>query len=359
MPGRTQILFLVPYPPGHAPSQRFRVELFLPELEKAGIRYRLQSFLDEKTWQNLYKGGGFFTKAWGVIKGFARRWKIVLFGLSKYSHVFIHREAAPLGPPVYEWLISKLFRKKIVYDFDDAIWLPNTSRENKLVAWIKAFWKVKYICKWSYKVVAGNDYLSEYAREYSQQVVKIPTTVDTEGQHNLLKDQAGEKITIGWTGSHSTMKFLDEIVPVLKTLEQRFSFDFIVISNKAPAFNLERSRFMQWNAETEVKDLMALNIGVMPLENDAWGEGKCGFKLIQYLALGIPAVASPVGVNKIIVEEGKNGFLCDSPAEWERALSLLLSDEVKRREMGLAGREKIEKEYSLRSQVENFLGLFR
>jgi len=358
MDQKPRVLFLVPYPVGHAPSQRFRVELFLPELDKAGIEYKIQSFLDESTWKSLYKGGGFISKTWGVIKGYARRWKIVLFGLRKFDYIFIHRETAPLGPPIFEWIISKLRRKKIIFDFDDAIWLPNTSRENFFVGWVKAFWKVRYICKWAYKVVGGNDYLCAFARKYNNNVVRIPTTVDTFNQHNKLKEQNTNKIALGWTGSHSTMKFLDDIVPVLKNLENKFNYEFIVISNKAPEFQLKDLRFIPWNEETEVKDLLEMNIGVMPLENDAWGEGKCGFKLIQYLSLGIPAVASPVGVNQIIVEEGRNGYLCESNEQWEQALTELMTDAEKRKNMGLEGRKKMEAEYSLQSQSSAFINLF-
>lgn len=352
------ILFLVPYPMKHAPSQRFRVELFLPELDKTGVAYKVQSFLDEQTWDVLYKGGGFLSKAWGVIKGFARRWKMILSGLSGYDFVFIHREAAPLGPPVFEWIISKVLRKKIIYDFDDAIWIPNTSKENKLISWVKAFWKIKYICKWADKVVGGNDYLCEYARSFNKQVVKIPTCVDTVNRHNRLKDQQTNKIIVGWTGSHSTMKFLDEIVPVLTALQGKYNFEFVVISNKAPDFSLPKLRFVPWNEITEVEDLLQLNIGVMPLEKDPWCEGKCGFKLIQYLSLGIPAVASPVGVNTLIIEEGKNGFLCETKEEWSKSLSFLIEQEDKRTEMGMQGRSKVEKGYSISSQSVKYTALF-
>src|SRR5215204_3400330 len=183
------VLFLVPYPLQRAPSQRFRVELFLPLLNKAGITYHIQTFLDEKTWDILYKKGSALQKGWGVIKGYARRLKTVLLEVPRHDYVFIHREAAPLGPPLFEWIIAKVWRKKIIYDFDDAIWIPNTSRENGLVGWFKAFWKIKYLCSWAHKVVGGNDYLCTYARQYNQHVVLIPTCVDTEGGHNRVKDQ--------------------------------------------------------------------------------------------------------------------------------------------------------------------------
>ena len=355
---KVKIVFLVPYPMRLAPSQRFRVELFLPELEKANIDYQLQSFIDEKTWQHLYNGGGFFQKSWGVVKGFARRWKLVLFDLGKFDFVFIHREAAPVGPPVYEWIISKVFRKKIIYDFDDAIWIPNTSNVNRIASWFKAFWKVKYICKWSYKVVGGNDYLCNYAGLYNKQVIKIPTCVDTVNKHNRLKNQQTEKVVIGWTGSQSTLKFLEPVIPVLAYLKDKFNFEFVIIADKAPSFELPFAKFVMWNEATEIEDLLQLNIGVMPLDNDPWCEGKCGFKLIQYLSLGIPAVASPIGVNKNIIEEGVNGYLCNNSEEWIKALTILIENESLRSQMGKNGREKMVNNYSIQSQTSNFLNLF-
>ena len=355
---KVKVVFLVPYPMRLAPSQRFRVELFLPELDKANIDYHLQSFIDEKTWHHLYNGGGFFQKSWGVIKGFARRWKLVLFGLGKFDFVFIHREAAPIGLPIFEWIISKVFRKKIIYDFDDAIWIPNTSKVNRVASWFKAFWKIKYICKWSYKVVGGNDYLCNYARSFNKQVIKIPTCVDTVNRHNRLKNQQTAKIIIGWTGSQSTLKFLEPVIPVLEAIRKRFDFEFIIIADKAPSFELPFSRFVLWNEATEIEDLLQLNIGVMPLDNDPWCEGKCGFKLIQYLSLGIPAIASPIGVNKIIVDDGVNGYLCSNKEEWIKALTTLVEDESLRSQMGMDGREKVLKNYSIQSQTSNFLNLF-
>lgn len=355
---QVKVVFLAPYPIRLAPSQRFRVELFLPELDKANIEYHLQSFIDEKTWHHLYGGGGFIRKSWGVLKGFVRRWKLVLFDLGKFDFVFIHREAAPVGPPVFEWIISKVFRKKIIYDFDDAIWIPNTSKVNKFASWFKACWKIKYICKWSYKVVGGNEYLCNYARSFNKQVIKIPTCVDTVNRHNRLKNQQTAKIIIGWTGSQSTLKFLEHIVPVLESLKGKFDFEFVIIADEAPSFELPFSRFVLWNEATEIEDLLELNIGVMPLDNDPWCEGKCGFKLIQYLSLGIPAIASPIGVNKTIVDDRVNGYLCSTNEEWINALTKLIENESLRSQMGKDGREKVLKNYSIQSQTSNFLNLF-
>lgn len=354
-----KILFLVPYPLHRAPSQRFRVELFLPELEKNKIEYNIQSFLDEDSWDKLYKAGSIIAKFTGVLKGYARRWKKIMFGLRGYDFVFIHREAAPLGPPVFEWIISKLFRKKIIYDFDDAIWIPNTSSENRIVSWFKAFWKVKYICRWSHTVVGGNDYLCNYARNYNNNVKRIPTCVDAEGRHNKLTNHDVDIIRIGWTGSHSTLKYLDELLPVMAELGEKNNIEFVVISDKNPAYQLSSFRFIPWNEQTEVEDLQQINIGLMPLKDDAWSEGKCGFKLIQYLSLGIPALASPVGVNKEIIEQGKTGFLCKTNEEWISGMQFLIHNKEARRQMGLAGREKVKKSYDLQAYAPVFIQLFR
>ena len=354
----TKVLFLLPYPLRRAPSQRFRVEAYFHLLTQQNIKYKTDEFFDGDGFNILYKQGSVLKKAIAVGKGFFKRLVIVFFCAPGYDYVFIHREAAPLGPPVFEWILAKLFRKKIIYDFDDAIWIPNISGENKLVNWFKAFWKIKYLCKWAFKVAAGNDYLCDYARQYNKKVYLLPTCVDTERLHNRLKDQHTEKIVIGWTGSHSTMKYLDEVVPVITKLSSELNFELVVISNKSPQFVLPNLRYLPWNEASEIKDLLQFNIGLMPLEKDEWSEGKCGFKLIQYLALGIPAIASPVGVNVQIIEEGMNGYLCDKEECWYQALKKLIRDASLRENMGLKGQKKIADHFSVRTNARAFLKLF-
>src|SRR5688572_15577182 len=165
MSKKKRVLFLVPYPLHRAPSQRFRVELFFPILEQQGVIFQVRPFMDEATWDVLYKSGSPLQKVWGVLKGFIKRIMDVVYLVPQHDFIFIHREASPVGPPIFEFIISKIWRKKIIYDFDDAIWIPNTTNENKIVNWVKAFWKVKYICNWSYKVVGGNAYLCSFAKQ--------------------------------------------------------------------------------------------------------------------------------------------------------------------------------------------------
>lgn len=353
----TKVLLLLPYPLHKAPSQRFRIEAYFPLLEENNFEIYPQSFLENKSWNILYRRGSFFQKAIAVAKGFAKRWMAVIFLVHKYDFVIVHREAAPLGPPIYEWIISRIWRKKIIFDFDDAIWLPAISEQNRIAAFIKCFWKTKYICKWSYKIAAGNQYLADYAKRYNLNVTVLPTAVDTSVRYKSLVCQKVERPSIGWTGSHSTIKYLDAVVPILQKLEEKYDFDFYVICNQKPSFQLRSLKYIEWKQATEIEDLKKINIGIMPLEADRWSEGKCGFKIIQYLALGIPAVASPVGVNKNIVDK-EIGYLCSSEEDWYKALSDLLEDKTLRGEMGKNGRSKIINYYSLEANAVSFLNLF-
>lgn len=353
----TKVLFLLPYPLHQAPSQRFRVEAFFSLLKVSNIQYQTDEFLNDKAWRILYKNGSALKKGWFVIKSFFRRLFVVLFAAKKYTHIFIHREASPLGPPLFEWWLAKVLKKKIIYDFDDAIWIPNITESNRLARLVKCFWKVKYICKWSYRISVGNDYLATYAKQYNSDVTYNPTCVDTVNRYNIVAEQHCQPVTIGWTGSHSTIQFLAVAVPALKKLEQVQNFRLLVICDQKPEFDIASMEFMPWNKETEIEDLAKINIGIMPLKTDAWSEGKCGFKIIQYMALGIPAVASPVGVNKSIIDDGVNGYICQTDDEWINCLTILLQDEQKRKAFGNAGKRKIEQQYSISSNSENFLSL--
>lgn len=352
-----RVLFLAPYPADESPSQRYRFEHYLPFLQEQGISYSYRPFLARSAWKIFFKPGHLPRKAMGVMGGYLRRF-FLLFTVPRYDFVFIHREAAPLGPPVFEWLIAKLFRKKIIYDFDDAIWIPSVSSYNKAVAWLKSFSKVAKICKWSYKVVVGNKYLGDYARRYNNRVVEIPTVVNTDSVHNQVQDQLTQQPAIGWTGTFSTLKYLDIVLPVLQELQQEIDFIFYVIADKDPQLPLEQYRFVRWAKEREAADLLQFHIGLMPLYDDEISKGKCGFKAIQYMSLGIPALVSPVGVNTVIVEHGVNGYICNNPEEWKNSLRLLLKDSEIRKKTGQKARQRIEEAYSVQATKRSFLDLF-
>jgi len=351
------IHFWVPYPMNVAPSQRFRVELFLPRLEKEGYSFKLLTFLDKKAWDILYKPGNRLLKAWGTVKGFFRRVNH-LFQSVKADYIFIHREATPLGPPIFEWLLAKIFRKKIIHEYDDAIWIPGGEEISFMKKWLKATWKIKYIIKWSYKVAAGNNFLCEYARQYNPSVFLIPTVVDTKQGHFRTRNQnEGNKMIVGWTGTHTTLHNLEVIEGVIPELKKEIDFEFLIISNKRPQWNFDFI-YKQWDLATEQEDLLKMHIGIMPSKKGPWFEGKCGFKLIQYHACGIPAIASPTRVNSLITLHNETGFIANSKEEWKTYLTKLITNAQLRSSMGAIARVHIEKNYSLNSLFPAFISLF-
>jgi glycosyltransferase involved in cell wall biosynthesis len=166
-------------------------------------------------------------------------------------------------------------------------------------------------------------------------------------------------VVIGWTGSHSTLKYLRLLQPVLQKLENQFDqVSFLVIADQQPQLRLSRLDFIKWNPITEIEDLLKIDIGIMPLPDDEWSKGKCGFKALQYMALEIPAVISPVGVNIEIISEGIEGFLCRTDEEWLVVLGKLIQDATLREALGKRGRKKIIDSYSVSSNTSNFLSLF-
>jgi len=356
---RPDVLFVLPYPIGRAPSQRFRVEMLLPLLDAAGLTYELAPFLDDAAYSILYRGG-LLAKAGGILKGFARRIGLMMRPKKRRPHtVFIHREAAPVGPPIFEWWMARVWRARVVYDFDDAIWIPLKTGENPLAHFVKAQWKVSRICSWSAVVSGGNRFLCNYAAaQKPRRVELVPTVVNTDTRYNQLKQHGANKPVVGWTGSHSTLLYLEDFVPIIRRLQERLDFTFLVIADKEPNYDLRDWQFVPWNAQREIDDLLRMDVGVMPLHPDPWAEGKCGFKIIQYLALGIPAVASPVGVNKTIITEGVNGFLAANAAEWEAAMERLINDTALRAQLGAAGRQRVVEDYSVRAIADRFVGLF-
>jgi glycosyltransferase involved in cell wall biosynthesis len=352
-----KILFIVPYPTGKAPSQRFRFEQYYTLLDSKGIHYEVRPFLSDAVWEILYKPGRFHLKAWGIVAGLFRRFTL-LFRLTAYDFIFIHREATPIGPAFFEYTAARILRKKIIYDFDDAIWIPNYSEANSFFSFLKGYKNVKHICRYAFKISCGNEYLCDFARAYNPNVAYNPTTIDTEHYHNTVNEHLNEKPVIGWTGSHSTIRYISEILPVLRKLETEFDFTFKVISDLKPEFELKSLEYVKWNKTSEIDDLLSFNIGIMPLKDDKWANGKCGFKALQYMSLGIPALVSPVGVNTRIVDHGINGFVCANDSDWEQALRSLLSNRNQLIEMGKHTQEKVEKQYSVRSNSTNFIALF-
>jgi glycosyltransferase involved in cell wall biosynthesis len=352
-----KILFITPYPHAAAPSQRFRFEQYYRYLREQGMEYETRSFWSENAWKILYSKGLFLPKVLRLVHGWLKRLGL-FFSLRKYDFVFVHRELDPLGLPLFPWLYAKVARKKIIYDFDDAIWIPNASESNRAFMRFKNWNNTRYMCKLAYRVSAGNHFLCAYAEEVNRHVVYNPTTIDTENLHNRIKNQNTADFTVGWTGTHSTIRYLEDILPALCEAREKTPFTLEVICDKEPDFHVPFMRFIPWNKATEIEDLLRFNIGLMPLTEDKWSNGKCGFKALQYMALGIPALVSPVGVNTRIVDEGINGFICRTHEDWVNDITLPAQDRALLQRLSGATREKIVRDFSVRANRANFVGLF-
>lgn len=363
----TRVAILCPYPFEGAPGQRFRYEQYLSFLAQKGIVCEIHPFLDQKTNSILYKKGYFLQKAAGLLKATLQRIGLMP-KLKQYDYIWVYREASLIGPPWFEWFAAKILGKKILYDFDDAIWIPKTVSHNPLVAFLRRHKKTENICCWAYRISCGNDFLCSYAGQFNKNVVKIPTTIDTHQYHNRLKQHrhlagsgASEKIIIGWTGTISTMVYLEPIYPVIARLAQQYAVEFRIISNSPPPARWSAFvRFVPWQKESEIDDLLAFDIGLMPLSEGDWERGKCGFKILQYMALGIPAVASSVGVNSEIIQDGQNGLLVanDNEELWFKAIERLIVLPGLRKRFGEEGRQTVEKYFSVQAQKDAYLALF-
>nr|WP_255710116.1 glycosyltransferase family 4 protein [Pontibacter harenae] len=199
--------------------------------------------------------------------------------------------------------------------------------------------------------------MQQYALRRNQASVFLPTTVDIN-HYNTLKNQHTEEIVIGWIGSHSTIPYLKLIEPVLQQLEQKYSFRFVVIADQKPELKLRSLEYIPWKKETEIDSLLQLNIGVMPLPDTEWARGKCAFKALQYMALGIPAVVSAVGANTEAVPNKVVGYTCNTQKGWYERLEQLIQDESLRERLGAEGRNWVQAHYSVDAHASAFLNLF-
>jgi glycosyltransferase involved in cell wall biosynthesis len=340
------VLALSPIPEEGA-GCRFRVAQYIPYLREAGFDVTVSSFYTPEFFRLVYQPGRHTHKAASFLR-FAARRAAELLRLGRYDLVLLYREAIPLGPPIVESLIARR-GIPIVYDFDDAIFLPNVSEANKAFGFLKNPSRVASIVRRSTHVIVGNQFLAEFATRYNSAVTVIPTAVDTT-RFIPADHSSGQRRNpmVGWIGSPTTFPYLEGIADVLRRVAADHPFVLRVSGAGRPArFPGVQVENVPWTLADEVQLFNTCDIGVYPLTDDDWARGKCGFKAIQCMACGVPVVASAVGVNREIIQDGVNSFLVASPAEWAEKLGRLLCDVSLRERMAVAGRRTIEERYSL------------
>lgn len=344
-----RLLALVPSVYDTSPGQRYRIEQWEPLLRNSGVEITYEPFESDELHSLLYEAGKTVRKVKLVADSVWRRFSLMR-SVKDFDVVYVFREAALLGPPVFERMVHRS-GVPMVFDFDDAVFVSYKSPKNGYLSYLKFASKTKAICAMSAHVMAGNPYLAEYASQVNDHVTIVPTTIDTE-KYKVVERRSESSIpTIGWTGSFSTVQHLDTLRPALEKLARRIPFRLRVIGT--PTYHLDGVdvEAMPWRSDTELDDLNGIDIGIMPLPDDAWSKGKCGLKALQFMALGIPTICSPVGVNSVIIQDGENGFIADSEDEWVEKLILLVRSPELRKRIGLAGRATVEAKYSAAVQA--------
>jgi glycosyltransferase involved in cell wall biosynthesis len=352
-----KVLAIVPSIYDTSPGQRFRLEQWEKLLAEKGVEITYSPFETEELRRILYQSGNTWQKIQAVTKNINRR-RNEIKSVTDFDLVYVFREAALLGPAFFERKIARS-GVPMVFDFDDAIFVAYKSPQNGYLSYLKFPGKTGEICRLSAHIMAGNQFLADYARRFNENVTIIPTTIDTEKYRVVEKEADSEPLTIGWSGSFSTVRHLDTIRPMLQELAREENFRLRVIGT--PDYHLSgvETEAIKWRSETEIEDLRVIDIGLMPLPDDEWSKGKCGLKALQYMALGIPTVCSPVGVNAVIIRDGENGFLADGKDEWIAKLKQLLHSFELRSRLGLAGRKTVEANYSAKAQAPRVLEVFQ
>lgn len=355
-----RILFVNLHRPNRSPSQRYRYEQYIPFLEENGFQCETSYIISEKDDKIFYGAGNYFGKFKILLKSHWHRWQELKHS-KDYDIIFVQREAFMTGT----WLYEKKYAQstaKLVFDFDDAIWIPQISTGNKRLSFLKNFDKTQEIIRLSDLVIAGNEYLANYARQFNPNTAIIPTTVDTDEHHRLdFPNKPKDKICIGWSGSFSTLPHFETAEPALKIIQDKYPNKvYFKIMGDGTYYNESlQTQGIAWKKETEVQELSEIDIGIMPLPDDEWAKGKCGMKSLLYMAVEATSVISPVGVNTEIIQDGENGFLASTTEEWVAKLSELIENPEHIPKFGKKGRETVIERYSVLSQREKYVEMLK
>jgi glycosyltransferase involved in cell wall biosynthesis len=336
-------LFLVPYPLDRAPGQRYRFEQWLDLLPDGAIAAEVRPLFDATTYDVLYQPGSTPRKVLAAVNGLGRRLRDVTTA-RRYDVVVVYRELFPLGPGLLERFLES--RTPVVYDFDDAIYLGDTSTANRAVSRLKVPSKVEGIVRRAAATTVSTERLATWARAHSSNVHVLPSTVDTE-RYRPAPVSDRDVVRIGWSGSATTAAHLRSIDGALRRVLESTPTELVVVG--APEYRLPGARDVdvrRWSPATELDDLASFDIGIMPLPDDEWSRGKAGMKALLYMAVGAATVVSPVGANTDIVTDGHNGRLATTEDEWVDVLTELVHDAGERARLGAAGRATVEERFS-------------
>lgn len=343
-----RILALTKYD-ARAASTRQRLLQFIPYLECHGVQIEVAPLLDDEYLTKFANGGR--SSFSSIAVAYFRRLEAIL-RVPSFDAVWIQYEAFPYLPSIFEQVVG-VFDRPIICDYDDAIFHQYDASKNKFIRGVLGT-KLVPLLRRASLCICGNEYIEKYVAEYCPNTIVVPTIVDTDLYKPIARDP-DRSLTVGWIGSPSTWNYVEPLLPEILPSITEAGGKLRVVGAGPRARGIMGIEAIDWTEETEVSEVQSFNIGIMPLPDEQWARGKCGYKLIQYMACGIPVIASPVGVNVDIVADGANGFLARSPQEWRTALNRLLADGSLRQQLGENGRHTVVDRYSLHSQRQRLL----
>lgn len=334
-----------------AASTRQRFLQFCPALHQAGIDIDIAPLLNDEYTRAMLAGKPVSRS--GIIKDYWTRFSDIKRARA-YDFIWLQYEAFPYLPDFVERLVNRS-GLPVIADYDDALHAQYQNARNPISRGLLGS-KISAIQSRAALVLCGNQNLLNYAKQHCSNTAFMPTCLDTEVFCPAPKPPTSN-VTIGWIGAPSTWGFLKPILPVLEALIDSQNVRVKIIGAPNVAYSHSGIEFVPWSEATEVAALQSLDIGIMPLPDSPWTRGKSGYKLIQYMACGLPVVASPVGANKDIIEDGQNGLLATSDADWHHHLSTLIGDAKMRKRLGKNGRQKAIKYYSTQTHTPNLTRL--
>jgi glycosyltransferase involved in cell wall biosynthesis len=337
------------------PGQRYRFEQWQPHLEAAGIRTEVRELLTSAEQDTLHSWRSPRAKAVVVARSLMRA-LATLPECRRYDVVWIYRTLLVAGPPWVEKLLARR-APPIVYEFDDAIWLTKTFDANRAFSFLKFSGKTADICRLASAVIVSNDSLASYARGFNDDVTVVSSTVDVERYTPIVR-KLGGPLVLGFSGSPTTIEYMSLVAGPIRRVAEQHPLQLRVMGAEfeLPGVDLTVSR---WTPERELDELRSYDVGLMPLADDPWTRGKGAMKALLYMSVGVPVVASPVGVTTDVIQHDVNGLLCRTEDDWVEALGRLATDPELRRRLGRAGRETVEKRFSPAAQVPRVVSVLQ
>ena len=350
-----KILIICPFPQGVAAGQRLKYEQYFDHWRENGYEITVSPFMDMRMWKIIHTRGNYVGKIFGTLRGNFRRLYDIFF-ISQYDLVYIFMWVTPLGSSFFERIFRK-FSKRLVYDLEDNVMIKKSSEINSIVGFFKGTGKIKYLINAADHVITSSSFLNDYCLRINKKkaCTYISSSVDTDLFIPVNTYSNKGKVTIGWTGTFSSKIYLDLLHNVFVVLKERCDFKLRIIGNfqyDFPGIDIE---VIQWTKENEIEDLQGIDIGIYPLVFDEWVLGKSGLKAIQYMAFGLPTVATNVGTAPKIIQQMKNGWLVKTEEEWVQALETLVNQPELRRTLGNAARLTVLEKYSTNAIRSNYL----